>query len=142
MRNPLAHIARMRLAPILAAALAAAPAFAQEVTPTPPPLTPPPEEDGFSLIEEGAKLVLRGLLSEMQPALDDMDKAMDQIGPALEAFGAEVGPKLRQLVALIDDFSNYDAPVMLPNGDILIRRNAPLVTPTEPTPGPNGEIEL
>ena len=48
----------------------------------------------------------------------------------------------RQLVALIDDFSNYDAPVMLPNGDILIRRNAPLVTPTEPTPGPNGEIEL
>ncbi len=139
MRVPRAHIARMRraLPPLLAAALAAAPAFAQETTPT-----PTPGEDGFSLIEEGAKLVLRGLLSEMQPALDDMDQAMDQIGPALEAFGAEVGPKLRQFIALIDDFSNYDAPVMLPNGDILIRRNAPLVTPTEPIPGPNGEIEL
>jgi hypothetical protein len=32
---------------------------------------------------------------------------------------------------------------MLPNGDILIRRNAPLVPrPEEPVPGPNGEIEL
>ncbi len=139
MQAPGAHIAGMRLAlpPLLLAALATAPAFAQDASPA-----PTPEEDGFSLIEEGAKLVLRGLLSEMQPALDDMDQAMDQIGPAIEAFGAEVGPKLRQLIALIDDFSNYDAPVMLPNGDILIRRNAPLVTPTEPLPGPNGEIEL
>lgn len=126
----------MRLALGLALVLAV-PAFAQDASPT-----PTPEEDGFSLIEEGAKLVLRGLMSEMEPALDDMDKAMDQIGPALQAFGAEVGPKLRQLITLIDDFSNYDAPVMLPNGDILIRRNAPLVTPTEPIPGPNGEVEL
>jgi hypothetical protein len=35
---------------------------------------------------------------------------------------------------------------MLPNGDILIRRNAPLVPKFDPKvlppPGPNGEIEL
>jgi hypothetical protein len=31
---------------------------------------------------------------------------------------------------------------MLPNGDILIRRNTPLVPKTQPEPGPNGEIEL
>ena len=127
----------MRL--ILALTLAAAPALAQETAPTPAPGS---EEDGFSLIEEGAKLVLRGLMTEMQPAFEEMGKALDEVGPALEGFGAEVGPRIRQLIAMIDDFKNYDAPVMLPNGDILIRRNAPLVTPTEPIPGPNGEIEL
>jgi hypothetical protein len=129
----------MRLA--LAFLVAAAPALAQETTPV-----PAPEDDGFSLVEEGAKLVLRGLMTEMQPALDEMGKAMDGVGPALEGFGEEVGPKIRQLIAMIDDIQNYDAPVMLPNGDILIRRNAPLVPlprlPYAPVPGPNGEIDL
>ncbi len=122
---------------MLALCLCAAPAFAQDATPA-----PPAEEDGFSLMEEGAKLVLRGLMSEMEPALDEMGKALDEVAPALESFGAEIGPKLRQLVALIDDFKNYDAPVMLPNGDILIRRNAPLAPRLDTPPGPNGEIEL
>ncbi len=103
---------------------------------------PPADEGGFSLIEEGAKLVLRGLMTEMQPALDEMEKALGEIGPALEGFGEEVGPRLRQLIAIIDDFKNYDAPVMLPNGDILIRRKAPMVPVLPGQPGPNGEIEL
>jgi hypothetical protein len=126
---------------ILALCLAAAPALAQE-TPSTPPVA---EDDGFSLMEEGARLVLRGLMTEMEPALDEMGEALDGIGPALEGFGEEIGPKLRQLVAMIDDFKNYDAPVILPNGDILIRRNAPLVPrppQSDPVPGPNGEIEL
>jgi hypothetical protein len=121
----------------LAFLLFATPALAQDAAPA-----PQAEDDGFSLMEEGAKLVLRGLMSEMEPALDEMGKALDEMGPALEGFGAEVGPKLRQLVAMIDDFKNYDAPVMLPNGDILIRRNAPLAPKADPGPGPNGEIEL
>jgi hypothetical protein len=129
----------MRLALVLF--LAATPALAQDA-----PAVPKDTDDGFSLMEEGAKLVLRGLMSEMEPALDDMSKALDEMGPKLEEFGAEVGPKLRQLVAMIDDFKNYDAPVMLPNGDILIRRTAPLVPqpalPGDPVPGPNGEIDL
>ena len=106
-------------------------------------MPPPVEEDGFSLMEEGAKLLLRGLMSEMEPALDEMGQALDEVGPALQEFGAEIGPRLRQLVAMIDDFKNYDTPVMLPNGDILLRRNAP-VLPVVPNlvPGPNGEIEL
>lgn len=135
---PGAHIQVMRL--ILALLLSATSALAQDAAPTPAPEAG--EEDGFSLMEEGARLVLRGLMSEMEPALDEMGKALDQMGPALEGFGEEVGPKIRQLIAMIDDFKNYDAPVMLPNGDILIRRNAPLVAPTDPVPGPNGEIEL
>jgi hypothetical protein len=125
----------MRLA--LALCIATAPAFAQEAAPA-----PPADEDGFSLVEQGARLVLRGLMSEMEPALKEMDKALDEMGPALEDFGAEVGPKIQQLIALIDDFKNYDAPEMLPNGDIIIRRNAPLLPPVVPAPGPNGEIDL
>jgi len=127
---------------ILALCVVAGPAFAQEATPA-----PPATGDGFSLMEEGAKLVLRGLMSEMEPAMDEMEKALTEIGPALEGFGAEVGPRFRQLIAMIDDFKNYDSPVMLPNGDIVIRRNPPfLPTPNladpELAPGPNGEIEL
>jgi hypothetical protein len=125
----------MRLA--LALILATSPALAEETTPA-----PGAEDDGFSLMEEGAKLVLRGLMSEMEPALDEMEKALTEVGPKLEDFGSEIGPKVRQLIAMIDDFKNYDAPVMLPNGDILIRRNAPLVSPADPVPGPNGEIDL
>jgi hypothetical protein len=128
----------MRLVFVLC--LAAVPALAQE-TPSPAPRAE--EENGFSLMEEGAMLVLRGLMSEMEPALDEMGKALDELGPALEGLGQEIGPKLRQLVAMVDDFKNYDAPVMLPNGDILIRRKAPLLpVEPDPVPGPNGEIEL
>lgn len=123
----------MRL--ILALCLATSPAFAQEA-----PVVPKTQDDGFSLMEEGLKLVMRGMMNEMQPALDEMGKALQDMEPHLK----ELGPKLQQLIALIDDIKNYDAPVMLPNGDILIRRNAPLVPrlQTLPQPGPNGEIEL
>jgi len=123
----------MRL--ILALCLISAPAFAEDA-----PAVPPSEDDGFSLMEEGMKLVMRGMMTEMQPALDEMGKALDEMEPHLK----ELGPKLQQLIALIDDIKNYDAPVMLDNGDILIRRNAPLVPKPDalPQPGPNGEIEL
>ena len=131
----------MRLA--LALILAAAPALAQETAPTP---APEAEAEGFSLMEEGAKLVLRGLMTEMAPALEEMEKALTEVGPKLEDFEAEIGPRVRQLIALIDDFKNYDAPIMLPNGDILIRRTKPLIPRFDPKilpePGPNGEIEL
>ncbi|OYX26686.1 MAG: hypothetical protein B7Z10_02615 [Rhodobacterales bacterium 32-66-7] len=123
---------------IFALCLLTAPAFAEDA-----PAPPVAEDDGFSLMEEGARLLLRGLMSEMEPALDEMGKALDSVGPALEEFGTEIGPRLRQLVAMIDDFGNYDAPIMLPNGDILIRRNAPL-PPKDPAPVPlpDGSIEL
>lgn len=128
----------MRL--VLALCLAAAPVLAEE-----PPTAPRATEEGFGLMEEGMKLVLKGMMTEMQPALDEMGKALEEAGPALKGLGAELVPKLRQLIALIDDIKNYDAPVMLPNGDILIRRNVPLVPNLprlDPKPGPNGEIEL
>lgn len=123
----------MRL--ILALCLAAAPALAEDA-----PAPPKADGEGFSLMEEGMKLIMRGMMTEMQPALDEMGKALDEVEPHLK----ELGPKLQQLIALIDDIKNYDAPIMLPNGDILIRRTAPLPPKpgATPQPGPNGEIDL
>jgi hypothetical protein len=131
----------MKHAVALCLCLAAVPVLAEDA-----PATPPAKDEGFSLMEEGMKLVMRGMMQEMQPALDEMGKALEEAGPALEGLGAEIGPKLRQLISMIDDIKNYDAPVMLDNGDILIRRNAPLppkMDPqADPKPGPTGEIEL
>lgn len=115
----------------LALCLLTMPAFAQDAKPA-------PDGEGFSLMEEGAKLVLRGLMTQMEPTLNDMQDALKDIEPALK----DLGPKLQQLIAMIDDFKNYDAPVMLPNGDIIIRRNAPLLPKPDFAPGPNGEIDL
>ena len=103
-----------------------------------PALAEEPKSEGFSLMEEGAKLVLRGLMTEMEPALDEMDKALNDMQPMLK----ELGPQLAQLMALMGDVQNYDMPVMLPNGDILIRREAPLPPKFDTAPGLNGEIDL
>ncbi|MDP3961850.1 MAG: AAA+ family ATPase [Pseudorhodobacter sp.] len=107
-----------RLLAPLALCLALTPVWGQE---------PPAPDDGPSLLEEGARLLLRGLMAEMEPAIGDMGKAL-----------AEMEPALRQLLALIGDIRNYHAPVMLPNGDILIRRK----TPDELAVPDGGEIEL
>ncbi|MEZ5796250.1 MAG: hypothetical protein R3D63_01335 [Paracoccaceae bacterium] len=128
--------------PFLAlATLAAPPLTAQEAVPA-------PEDEGFSLMEEGAKLILRGMMSEMEPAFDEMGKALKDAEPMLK----EIGPQFAALMELMGDVRNYEPPEVLPNGDILIRRKpgAPVspLTPEQgwpggPTlPGPNGEIEL
>jgi hypothetical protein len=124
----------MKHLPLALLLVLAPPALAETPAPT-------PEDDGFSLMEEGARLVLRGLMSEMEPALEDMGQALEGMEPALRALG----PQLAELVAMIGDFQNYEAPVKLPNGDILIRRKPDAPQPGLPqpeTPGPNGEIEL
>ena len=132
-----AHVGVMKHALTLCLCLAATPLVAEDA-----PIAPKADDEGFSLMEEGMKLVMRGMMTEMQPALDEMGKALDEVQPHLK----ELGPKLQELIALIDDIKNYDAPVMMPNGDILIRRNAPMLPKmapqSEPKPAPNGEIEL
>ena len=125
------HTIAMRLT--FALCLVALPAMSQET-----PVVPPVDDDGFSLMEEGMKLVMRGMMAEMEPALNEMEQALAEIGPKWQ----ELGPKFQELITMIDDFRNYDTPEMLPNGDIIIRRNAPLLPKPEFAPGPNGEIEL
>lgn len=105
--------------------LTAAP-FAQAQT-----VVPAPEEKGFDLMEEGAKLLFRGLMSEMEPMLDGMGKAL-----------AEMEPALKDLLALVDDIRNYDAPRILENGDILIPRREGAPPLMAPPVVDGGEIEL
>ena len=69
---------------------------------------------GAALVEEGMKLLFQSMLDEMKPALEEM-------GPKLQ----ELGPHLRKLTDSIPDFSSYEMPEVLPNGDILIRKKRP-----------------
>ncbi|MGB0902996.1 hypothetical protein [Halocynthiibacter sp.] len=99
---------------LIAALSVAAPAVqAQDASPT---------DEGFSLMEEGAKLLLRGLLEEMEPALED-----------LEGLALEMGPAMEELRGMIGDFSAYELPEVLPNGDIIIRRKTPLEDSDDPS---------
>ena len=83
--------------------------------------TPAPQ-DGLSLMEQGAKLLLRGLLEEMEPAIEDLKGMGEQMSDTMAQWGAQMGPALADLMTRIDDMRNYDAPEILPNGDIIIRR--------------------
>ena len=123
------------LIPVFALSLMTSPVVAQVVE------APPNDADeGFSLMEEGAKLLLRGLMQEMEPAIDDLAGMSGEISEAMKLLGNEMGPALAEMLTRIDDMRNYDAPEMLPNGDIIIRRreDAPVYTPDPDT----GEIEL
>lgn len=92
------------------------------------------KDQGLDLMEEGVQLLLRGLISDMEPAIDDLRGMMDSFGPAMQLFAEEMGPALSELLKQVDDIRNYDAPEILPNGDIIIRRReeAPEYTPSDP----------
>lgn len=125
MNFPLSHscfkIGIMRYALIICLALTALPAQAQE-------------EDGKSLMERGAELLLEGLRQEMEPALQDLRGLADQFGPAMQSFVQEMGPALADLASRVQDWSVYEAPEMLPNGDIIIRRKPTDAQPEEAEP--------
>lgn len=117
------------------ALVAAGPVTAQTASP------PDEVEEGFSLMEEGAKLLLKGLMSEMEPALDEMGKALSEVEPALR----DLQPRMLELLALVDDLTNYQAPERLKNGDILIRRKPGAPTPPplpESAPAPAPQTDL
>ncbi|NSY38546.1 hypothetical protein [Leisingera sp. ANG59] len=101
-------------------ALMSAPLSAQEA-----------EEEGTgpSLVERGAELFWEGLRQEMAPALEDLQGMMEEIGPSMGAFLAEMGPALADIAEQVEDWSAYELPEILPNGDIIIRKkpkdNAP-----------------
>lgn len=98
------------LAPAFALTLAALPASAQTA------------EGEQSLWDWGMSLFGDAVTEELP--LADMKALIDQFGPA-------IAPTMEKLMALVDDMTNYEMPVMLDNGDILIRRkpDAPVVEP-------------
>ncbi len=73
-------------------------------------------------MEQGAELFFEGLRKEMEPALDDLLGLADEFGPAMQSFLQEMGPALAELAAQVKDWSAYEAPEILPNGDIIIRK--------------------
>ena len=94
-------------------------------------------------MERGAQLFMEGILKEMEPAIEEFEGLADKMGPALKMFADEMGPKLAEILEQVDDWTAYQAPEMLPNGDIIIRRKPdhPLVPPETPTQ-PAPQIEL
>lgn len=163
---------RMMLALTLALPLAAPlPLMAQPETSTPPanggdtphlePQTHPktdlkaPDADGTTHRDDSFEKLsnrfgealqqfqerLPGLMDESGDQFADL---ADRAGPALRNFIDQMGPALSGIVDQIRDFSNYEAPQVLPNGDILIRRKetAPQYMPPVPGQNPDGSVDL
>lgn len=89
------------------------------------------EETAPNLMERGAQLFLEGILKELGPALDDLE----ELGPQFRNFMDEMGPALAEIFNDVKDWSVYEAPEILPNGDIIIRRKTP-------KPSEDGSIDL
>lgn len=97
-------------------------------------------DEGVGLMERGMKLFFEGLMDEMEPAMEGFEAMAREFGPAMAEMLDEMGPAFAQLLERVDDLSNYEPPVMLPNGDIILRRK--LDAPEMPEIGENGEVEL
>ena len=89
------------------------------------------EDDGFDLMERGAQEFLEGLLRQMEPAWEQMHDFMDEMGPAM-----------LELMDQVQDWSAYEAPEILENGDIIIRRKPDEKAKPEKAPEPLPQIEL
>ena len=101
-----------QIAPLLLIACLAAPAQAQSSD----------VDEGVNLLNEGARLLFRGLLDEVEPAMRDLAQQLQQ---------------LNWNGITIQDLDDYEAPEVLPNGDIILRRK-----PTVLAPPSEGEIDL
>lgn len=91
--------------------------------------SPPQSGDGLSLMERGARDFFDGMMREMAPALEDLSELGDQVGPSLRSFAQEMGPALADILEQVEDWSKYETPEMLPNGDIIIRRKPEVERP-------------
>lgn len=123
---------RMIFALPLIVTLGATPAISEET----------PGEEGRSLMQEGARLFWEGIRREMGPALESLQDQAEEMEPALRDFVEEMGPALRDLMDKAGDLSAYEAPEILPNGDIILRRKEERAPPAEEEEAPSGPVEL
>ena len=76
------------------------------------------------------------LLASSPVAAQDVEEERVPLPRGLENLLAdlfsEVEPRLRELRDAIGNLDDYEAPEMLPNGDIIIRRKTPLDPDAEP----------
>ncbi len=104
--------------------------------------------EGRSLMERGAEMFFEGLRRELEPALRDLRALSEGIGPAMGSFIEEMGPAFMALLDEVKDWSRYEPPEILPNGDIIIRRKPdsdarPAPDPqSAPDASPPGGIDL
>ncbi|AUQ73907.1 hypothetical protein [Phaeobacter piscinae] len=130
----------VRMTPQLRGALAVAGLLMLPLAPAAQADTAPTQNDeGSSLMQRGAELFWEGLRQEMAPALDDLQALADDFGPSLQGFLSEMGPALAEIANKVEDWSVYERPEILPNGDIIMRRK-PETTPDEtPDATPEGQ---
>lgn len=113
----------------IAATLIASPAVSQQ------------DDEGKSLMEQGMELFFEGLREEMSPALRDLRGLADEFGPPMRSFLMEMGPAMARIFEQVEDWTRYEAPEILPNGDIIIRRKPdPLPESDEPRPSEPTDI--
>ncbi|QJF50481.1 hypothetical protein [Roseobacter ponti] len=89
------------------------------------------QDDGSSLMEEGTRQFLEGLLRQMEPALEGMSEFIEEMGPAMS-----------NLLSQVEDWSVYEAPEILENGDIIIRRKPEDDPGTDPEPSPEDTPDM
>lgn len=122
---------------LLALPFAALPftALAQEAEPS----------EGLGRVGDGAREILRGLVEEAEPAIEGIAGIGAELLPTFRLIAQEMGPAFAEVFGQVDALSNYEPPVFLPNGDIVLRRRdgAPPFTPPEAAPAePGDEAEL
>jgi hypothetical protein len=89
------------------------------------------ETDGGTMMERGMQQFLEGLLQEMEPAMQ-----------GLKAFLEQMGPALADILGEVKDWSVYEPPEVLENGDIIIRRKPGTLPETAPDEQEAPQIEL
>ncbi|EBA16518.1 hypothetical protein RSK20926_22374 [Roseobacter sp. SK209-2-6] len=98
------------------------------------------EEGGSNLMERGAEMFWEGLRKEMAPSLKELEGLVATIGPSMQAFLQEMGPALAEIAQKVEDWSAYEAPEILPNGDIIIRKKQKLKPEPEVSTDPESGI--
>ena len=79
-------------------------------------------QDGGDRPRGGLEGFLDDLRGGMDDALSDLQGWAETFGPAMRSFIDEMGPALTDMMDEVKDWSRYETPEMLPNGDIIIRR--------------------
>jgi hypothetical protein len=79
----------------------------------------------------------------MSPALRDLQGLVEEFGPPMQSFLREMGPALAEILEEVEDWSRYEMPEILPNGDIIIRRKPDAVPePDVETAPPSGPTDI
>ncbi|MCV6585483.1 MAG: hypothetical protein OIF47_08105 [Marinibacterium sp.] len=96
--------------------------------------TPAQEDDSSPLGD-----FFSDMLRDMAPQIEEWEDLMTDLGPALRDFLIEMGPALEGIFDRVQDWTDYEPPQMLPNGDIILRKK------TDPAPepeAPEGGVDI